>query len=61
MGLTISPSNKLKSIRDRAIQYAVGRLFRKIYKIKNKNYVFLPHIQDYRAVVNVSDSESETE
>ena len=61
MGLTFSPSHKLKSIRDRAIQYAVGRLFRKIYKIKNKNYVFLPHIQDYRAVVNVSDSESETE
>ena len=61
MGLTISPSHKLKSIRDRAIQFAVGRLCRKIYQIKNKNYLFLPHIQDYRAVVNVSDSESETE
>ena len=61
MGVTFSVNRRLRRLRSNLFHFVLGRICHKIYKIENRNYVFLPNIYDYRAVVDISNSESETE
>ena len=61
MGVTFSVNRRLRRLRSNLFHFVLGRICHKIYKIENRNYVFLPNIYDHRAVVDISNSESEPE
>ena len=61
MGVTFSVNQRIRRLRSNLFHFVQGRIYHKIYKIENRNYVFLSNIYDHRAVVDISNSESETE
>ena len=61
MGVTFSGNQRIRRLCSNLFHFVQGRIYHKIYKIENRNYVFLPNIYDHRAVVDISNSESKTE
>ena len=61
MGMTFSVNQRIRRLRSNLFHFVQGRIYHKINKIENRNYVFLSNIYDHRAVVDILNSESETE